>query len=177
MKYKNSNLPSTNHLIYIINILIIAICDEVDDYTCCECEIYMRNTLVVFPFWIRICIRRIYHRNQNFKLHRDLYAGHAIHTSIPSRTKVCRFPKPFPCHETFEGDTFAKFSLETMRLFIVLSLRVSNKIRENNQKLNILLHDMFEKIIQLCRHVLKPGRWTMYDGRWTIFIYSRKSKH
>ena len=54
-------------------------------------------------------------------VHRDLYAGHAIVTSIPSRTKVCRFPKPSPCHETFEGVTFAKFSLETMSLFITLS--------------------------------------------------------
>jgi hypothetical protein len=133
----------------------------------------MRNTLVVFPFWIRICIRRIYHRNQNFKLHRDLYAGHAIHTSIPSRTKVCRFPKPFPCHETFEGDTFAKFSLETMSLFIVLSLHVSNKIRENNQKLNFSPRHVWENYptLQACAKT-----WTMDDVWWTMDDFYLQSK-
>ena len=35
---------------------------------------------------------------------------HGIDRSFPSRIKVCRFPKPFPCRETFEGVTLLNFT-------------------------------------------------------------------
>jgi hypothetical protein len=110
-------------------------------------------------------VEYIYHRSQSFKLHRDLHEGHAIDTSIPSRTKVCRFPKPSPCHETFEGVTFAKFSLETMSLFIILSLHVSKKIRGNNQKLNCSPRHVWGNYPTLQAFA---KTWTMDDVWWTM---------